>query len=50
MATGEPLFTGSLREVLEQHISRPAPQLPVLGRHLDTTLTWAVGGRPPQKR
>jgi len=43
MATGRPLFTGLPWEVLEQHISRPAPPLRVLGRHLDTTLARAVG-------
>ncbi|UCG87826.1 MAG: serine/threonine protein kinase [Gemmatimonadota bacterium] len=43
MATGQPLFAGSLGEILEQHISRPAPPLRVFGRHLDTTLARAVG-------
>ncbi len=53
MATGQPLFDGSLKEVLEQHISRPAPPLPVFGRHLDTTLSGAVGRclmKDPQNR
>jgi serine/threonine-protein kinase len=43
MATGQPLFTGSVGEILEQHIARPGPPLRVLGRHLDTTLSRAVG-------
>jgi predicted Ser/Thr protein kinase len=53
MATGHPLFSGSPREVLEQHISRPAPSLPVFGRHLDTTLKRAVDRcllKDPRKR
>jgi len=43
MATGEPLFAGSMREILAQHVLRPAPPLGVLGRHDDTTLERAVG-------
>ena len=42
MATGQPLFSGTPTEILEQHVSRPAPALGVLGRHLDTTLSRAV--------
>jgi len=53
MATARPLFSGSPREILEQHISRPAPPLPVLGRHLDTTLAGAVArclAKDPRER
>jgi serine/threonine-protein kinase len=42
IATGKRLFDGSLNEVLEQHVSRPAPPLPVFGQHADTTLLQAV--------
>jgi serine/threonine-protein kinase len=43
MATGKRLFDGSLSEVLDHHISRPAPPLDVFGLHADTTLMQAVG-------
>lgn len=43
MATGELLFKGSAADVLKQHMTRPAPPLRVLNRHLDTTLSRAVG-------
>jgi serine/threonine protein kinase len=43
MATGKRLFDGSLSEVLDQHVSRPAPPLDVFGLHADTTLASAVG-------
>ena len=43
MATGRPPFQGSLPEILEQHVSRAAPQLTVFGENLDTTLQRAVG-------
>jgi hypothetical protein len=42
-ATGQRLFDGSLKEVLDQHVSRPAPPLDVFGLHADTTLQRAVG-------
>ena len=54
MATGEDPFTGpSVTDILEQHISRPAPPLRVLGLHLDTTLSEAVGrclAKDPEER
>jgi len=53
MATGRPLFSGSPREILEQHLTRPAPPLPVLGRHLDTTLARVVArslAKDPRER
>jgi serine/threonine-protein kinase len=53
MATGRPLFAGTVKEVLEQHIVTPAPPLPVLGLHLDTTLARAVGrclAKDPRQR
>jgi hypothetical protein len=52
-ATGRPLFSGSPREILEQHLTRPAPPLPVLGRHLDTTLARVVArslAKDPRER
>ncbi len=50
MATGRPLFTGTVKEVLEQHMVTPAPPLPVVGLHLDTTLARAVGRWPVRWR
>ena len=35
-------FTGTVVDVLQQHLSRPAPVLRVLGEHLDTTLSRSV--------
>jgi serine/threonine-protein kinase len=48
MATGQPLFTGTAKEVLRQHIATPAPLLPVLGLHLDATLARAVVAGSPE--
>ncbi|HLB37181.1 MAG TPA: serine/threonine-protein kinase [Gemmatimonadales bacterium] len=42
MATGKAPFQGTVREVLEQHLTRQAPPLKVFNRHLDVTLSRAV--------
>jgi hypothetical protein len=43
IATGELPFTGTDDEIKQQHLTRPAPPLPVVGMHLDTTLARCVG-------
>lgn len=53
MATGRPPFTGSVRDVLEQHVFTAAPPLPVMSVHGDTTLARAVArclAKDPRER